>query len=562
MSVGQVFEKLASELVRRNEAKKIRKNIGLFLRELGLPSNTEYVLTAGTSLFLHGLKDRSAADDIDLYIPDMRQGHVEMNIGEAANLEAYSSWMGFGPRLMAKRQKKYGLWVSDLETEAAYKSTLNKPKHQRDARMIRQHLSQGTRVKGYYRGGKFIKSYYRKSPMKKEAATATKTDPGKWEQAKRDAKARMGGKHSARAMQLATQLYKKRGGGYSGAKPTAKSNSLKKWTKQKWKWSGGAKDRGVYLPSSKVERLKSSKEGRKKLIAAGRKKSEATREGRQYSRHGLAANTSLRKTAMKNPAERLAEHIIGPRVKANEVLNNEKLSPAAKRKVLAELRKRRTHGKTKEANRRTLIVKLAKNCGSHGKKMPSYDKGGRIKSDGYLTDKKGKPYARVHKGEHVVPHSDTEARIMKALTDEGGAAGMKAIKKHVDAPDLKKALASLMAKRKIFKHEDGDIIKKAERDPRLERAGVSGYNKPKRTPNHPTKSHIVVAKEGDKVKTIRFGQQGVKTNQTAGQRKAFKSRHARNIARGKMSAAYWADKAKWSPSKTKDKDNQRWVKGS
>lgn len=102
----------------------------------------------------------------------------------------------------------------------------------------------------------------------------------------------------------------------------------------------------------------------------------------------------------------------------------------------------------------------------------------------------------------------------------------------------------------------------SKRDPRLERAGVSGYNKAKRTPGHPTKSHIVVAKEGDRVKTIRFGQQGVKTNQTAGQRKAFKSRHAKNISKGRMSAAYWADKAKWSPSKTKDKDNQKWVKGS
>jgi len=99
------------------------------------------------------------------------------------------------------------------------------------------------------------------------------------------------------------------------------------------------------------------------------------------------------------------------------------------------------------------------------------------------------------------------------------------------------------------------------KDPRLERAGVSGYNKPKRTPSHPTKSHIVVAKEGDKVKTIRFGQQGVKTNQTAGQRKAFKSRHAKNISKGKMSAAYWANKVKWSPSKTKS-SSKKWVKGS
>ena len=89
------------------------------------------------------------------------------------------------------------------------------------------------------------------------------------------------------------------------------------------------------------------------------------------------------------------------------------------------------------------------------------------------------------------------------------------------------------------------------RDPRLKKAGVSGFNKPKRTPSHPTKSHVVVAKEGDKVKTIRFGQQGVKTTQTVGQRKAFKSRHAKNIKKGKMSAAYWANKVKSSPSKTK-----------
>lgn len=93
-----------------------------------------------------------------------------------------------------------------------------------------------------------------------------------------------------------------------------------------------------------------------------------------------------------------------------------------------------------------------------------------------------------------------------------------------------------------------------KKDSRLKRAGVSGYNKPKRTPDHPTKSHIVVAKEGDKVKTIRFGEQGAKTagKPKAGEsaemkqkRKDFKSRHAKNIAKGKMSAAYWANKEKW-----------------
>lgn len=84
------------------------------------------------------------------------------------------------------------------------------------------------------------------------------------------------------------------------------------------------------------------------------------------------------------------------------------------------------------------------------------------------------------------------------------------------------------------------------KDPRLERAGVDGYNKPKRTPNHPTKSHIVVAKEGDEIKTIRFGQQGVQGSPDGTARNdAFKARHAKNIAKGKMSAAYWANKVKW-----------------
>jgi hypothetical protein len=87
---------------------------------------------------------------------------------------------------------------------------------------------------------------------------------------------------------------------------------------------------------------------------------------------------------------------------------------------------------------------------------------------------------------------------------------------------------------------------KMTKDPRLERIGVSGYNKPKATPNHPTKSHVVVAKVGDQVKTIRFGQQGVKGSPDGSKRNdAFKARHAQNIAKGKLSAAYWADKTKW-----------------
>ena len=96
--------------------------------------------------------------------------------------------------------------------------------------------------------------------------------------------------------------------------------------------------------------------------------------------------------------------------------------------------------------------------------------------------------------------------------------------------------------------------KTSKKDPRLARAGVSGYNKPKRTPNHPKKSHIVVAKEGEKVKTIRFGEQGASTagkpkkgesEKMKKKRASFKARHRKNIAKGKMSAAYWADKVKW-----------------
>ena len=91
-----------------------------------------------------------------------------------------------------------------------------------------------------------------------------------------------------------------------------------------------------------------------------------------------------------------------------------------------------------------------------------------------------------------------------------------------------------------------------KKDSRLTRAGVSGFNKPKRTPGHKTKSHVVVAKQGDQIKTIRFGQQGVsgagkspKTASEKARKKSFKARHAKNIAKGKMSAAYWANKEKW-----------------
>lgn len=92
------------------------------------------------------------------------------------------------------------------------------------------------------------------------------------------------------------------------------------------------------------------------------------------------------------------------------------------------------------------------------------------------------------------------------------------------------------------------------KDPRLERIGVEGFNKPKRTPSHPTKSYVVVAKVGDTIKTIRFGQQGVsgspkkegESDADKARRKSFMARHRANIDKGKMSAAHWAAKVKWT----------------
>jgi len=92
------------------------------------------------------------------------------------------------------------------------------------------------------------------------------------------------------------------------------------------------------------------------------------------------------------------------------------------------------------------------------------------------------------------------------------------------------------------------------RDPRLKRFKLKGFNKPKRTPRHKTKSHVVLAKSGSTIKLIRFGQQGARTAgkpkkgesaRMKAKRKSFKARHAKNIAKGRMSAAYWANKVKW-----------------
>mgnify|MGYP003117164292 FL=1 len=98
------------------------------------------------------------------------------------------------------------------------------------------------------------------------------------------------------------------------------------------------------------------------------------------------------------------------------------------------------------------------------------------------------------------------------------------------------------------------MINKARKQSSIKKAGVSGLNKPKRTPSHPKKSHIVVTNCNGKIKTIRFGEQGASTagkpksgegSKMKAKRKSFKARHRKNIAKGKCSAAYWADKVKW-----------------
>ena len=157
--------------------------------------------------------------------------------------------------------------------------------------------------------------------------------------------------------------------------------------------------------------------------------------------------------------------------------------------------------------------------------------------------KSGEPSSKT--GERYLPEkarealSDSEYAATTAAKRKDKAAG----KQHSPQP---KKIAEKTAKYRMAKG--------GKADGRLKRAGVSGYNKPKRTPNHPTKSHIVVAKVGDQIKTIRFGEQGAKTagKPKAGEsakmkakRKSFKARHRKNIAKGKLSAAYWANKVKW-----------------
>lgn len=154
---------------------------------------------------------------------------------------------------------------------------------------------------------------------------------------------------------------------------------------------------------------------------------------------------------------------------------------------------------------------------------------------------------------HVSEKQDHEVSMAQTQLDKS-IENAKKLKKKLGTKE-KDIPAWIQAKITDTEHNlDAASSYTEEKDPRLAKAGVSGFNKAKRTPGHPTKSHIVVAKQGDKIKTIRFGQQGAETagdpkkgesERMKKKRASFKARHGRNIAKGKMSAAYWADKEKW-----------------
>lgn len=154
---------------------------------------------------------------------------------------------------------------------------------------------------------------------------------------------------------------------------------------------------------------------------------------------------------------------------------------------------------------------------------------------------------------HVSEKQDHEVSMAQTQLDKS-IENAKKLKKKLGTKE-KDIPAWIQAKITDTEHNlDAAASYTEEKDPRLAKAGVSGFNKAKRTPGHPTKSHIVVAKQGDKIKTIRFGQQGAETagdpkkgesERMKKKRASFKARHGRNIAKGKMSAAYWADKEKW-----------------
>lgn len=193
--------------------------------------------------------------------------------------------------------------------------------------------------------------------QEKMAEVATKKDPTLWQEAKRDAVRRMDGVHSARAMQLASKLYKERGGTYAGKKPAPSQNSLRTWTKQKWKWSDGDRPgqggEGVYLPSKSVSALKSTASGREKLRQAREVKEDATSRGQQFSQHGLHIGKQRDKTAALSP-QRYEE--ITPRSRASALLVEDPMNNTSRHIKTAALRAFLASNTKLAAVRHTLIT--------------------------------------------------------------------------------------------------------------------------------------------------------------------------------------------------------------
>ena len=286
--------------------------------------------------------------------------------------------------------------------------------------------------------------------------------------------------------------------------------SLEDWGKQKWRTSDGSKSEGKkrYLPDKAWDALSSSEKA-----ATNAAKAKGNKEGKQHS------------PQPKKIAEKTARY----RSNQGGLTDAEVINMVEDKSWF----KRATQpGGDKYKGKHTLLTASS----GDGKKEYLYPTIREV--DGKLVDLGDKAF-------------DVAMQKQDYIVFEGKDKEKKATEVSKKISDL---IIPMRQMNKQMTEAKLPFKKGGKADGRLKRAGVSGYNKPKRTPNHPTKSHIVVAKEGDKIKTIRFGEQGASTagKPKAGEsakmkakRKSFKARHRKNIAKGKMSAAYWANKVKW-----------------
>jgi len=398
---------------------------------------------------------------------------------------------------------------------------------------------------------------YFEAELEKIAGTATKTNPALWEKSKAEAKAKMGGKHSARAMQLATQIYKKKGGGYSGAKPTAKNNSLKKWGKQKWQWSKEKKaaGKGVYLPAAKIARLKSSLKGRKKLRSAERKKAIATSRGEQYSSHGLAANTSLKKTAMNKKS---LNKIIGQLRKSvvthgkqADTLSKMVKKASVRDDIMAAFKAEGGALGTKALMKRTkkyspaVVMQEIKALKSEGKIKQ------HVHGDMYTPMSKEASKMRAFlspmKSQNAETRYRAEYRMLNDMVHGGKLFGQ------FRSP----AKGRVSMKEYVARRKRGMTPEKAlEKRASIEYRGKTfpGYGKPIAS-DRKNKKKMVLVKKGDKVKVVHFGQKGYQDftqHKDKKRRKNYltrsagiKNKNGKLTKNDPFSPNYWARRELW-----------------